>query len=88
VFQRKLLPPSSWYKTIHCHTPKDDDLNQGMSLPHSLVLSGLATLLTHLDIIPKIQEKEINIQGTINEILQLIFLMMSTGLLETCRELK
>jgi len=57
VFQRKLLPPSSGYQTIHCHTPKDNDLNQGMSLPRLLVLLGLATLLPHLAIIPKIQEK-------------------------------
>jgi hypothetical protein len=57
---------------LYRHIPKDHDFNQGMSLPHSLILLGLATLLPHLAIIPKIQEKEINIQGTISEILEAV----------------
>jgi len=43
-----------------------------MSPPHSLIFLGLATLLPHLAIIPKIQEKEINIRGTISEILEAV----------------
>ena len=72
MFQRKLQPLSSGYQNIYCHTPKDHDLNQGVSLPHSVILLGLATLLPHLAIIPKIQEKEINIQGNISEILEAV----------------
>jgi hypothetical protein len=48
-----------------------------MTLPHSLILLGLANLLPHLAIIPKIQEKEINIQGITIEILVAVDMVCS-----------
>ena len=48
-----------------------------MSPPHLLILLGLATLLPHLAIIPKIQETDINIRGTISEILEAVDMVCS-----------
>jgi len=48
-----------------------------MTLPHSLILLGLATLLPQPAIIPKIQEKEIHILGTISEILEAVDMVCS-----------